>query len=76
MSSPVSALGSRGEEALEPIGPHAAEQQERDEREGLGGEHQPEVARAASPLDDEQGEATSTMLSPITLADWASHRKR
>jgi hypothetical protein len=31
----------------EPVGPHAAQHQERDERDGVGGEHDPDVGRRA-----------------------------
>ena len=31
--------------AREPVGPHAAEQQQRDQRHGLRGQHEPEVGR-------------------------------
>ena len=42
--------------AGQPVGPHAAEQEQTDQRQRLGGEHQPEIGGRASALGDEQGQ--------------------
>jgi hypothetical protein len=42
--------------AREPVRPHAADEQEHHERQGLRGEHESEVGGTAGPADHEQGE--------------------
>ena len=61
--------------ARQAVGPHAAEQEEADQRQRVRREHEPEVGRRAGESVTNSASATNTMRSPSVLAAWPNNRQ-